>query len=129
MSVRSLIGKIPHIAGCQDADRFAERNLMVFDLEVGNKVSTFAYRESDATLNRLAVLEIPSEYVGDSVVYRYAMDRIKIAMLSYDKSKGRITEENQKELDGLVNIAENSSPVDLVDDELDVLAATQSIWS
>lgn len=127
MSVRSLIGKIPFIAGCKDADRFAERNLMVFDLEIGNKVSTFSYRESDSTLNRLAVLEIPSEYIGDSRKYRHAMDRVKIAMLSHDKEKGRISTEQQNDLDGFIAVYEGS-PEAGIDEELTLEEAVLGVW-
>ena len=128
MSVRSLIGKIPYISGCQDPDRFAERNLMIYDLEVGNKESAFAYRESDSTLNRLAVLEIPEEYVGDPRKYRYAMDRLKIAMLTQDKRKERITPEQEAELDFLAEIHSSGTLSEEIEAELSVEAAVQGVW-
>lgn len=127
MSVRSLIGKIPYMAVCQDPDRFADRNLMLFDLEVANPDSVFAYRKSDAKLNRLAVLEIPAEYIGDPRLYRVAMDRVKISMHSQDKDKGRISPEQQEELDKLIeDQTANDEPK--VSKELTVEDAVKGVW-
>lgn len=128
MSVRNLIERLPFIASCQDADRFSARNVMGFDAEIANPESVFAYRESDETLNRLAVLEIPSEYVGDAKLYRYGMDRIRITMLSQDKAKGRITPQRQQELDNLISDHE-ASPMPEVDDLLSLEASTRGVWN
>ena len=101
---------------------------MIYDLEVGNKESAFAYRESDSTLNRLAVLEIPEEYVGDPRKYRYAMDRLKIAMLTQDKRKERITPEQEAELDFLAEIHSSGTLSEEIEAELSVEAAVQGVW-
>ena len=87
--IRQLIGQLPFLAQCIDADRFSERNLMVFDKEIESPGSVFAFRETDKIQNRLAVLEIPEEFVINQDEYRYGMDRLKITMLSQDKAEGR----------------------------------------
>ena len=125
--VRNLIEKIPFISGCQNPERFSERNIMVFDKEMRDTESVFAFKESDKTENRLAVLEIPPEFVDNSRLYRTAMDRLKISMLSYDKSKGRITAEREKELDFLIYSAE-STPIQEVDEILPLEVAVQGVW-
>lgn len=128
MSVKKLIERLPFIAECQDADRFSERNMMVFDIEIDNPQSIFAYRSSDSSLNRLAVLGIPSEYVGNDRLYRYGIDRIKIAMLSQDKARGRISPDQQITLDGIIADHE-ANPEPLIDDELSLEASVQGIWN
>jgi len=128
MSVRDLVGKIPYMAGCKDADRFSERNTILYDLEVADPKSIFSYRKDDETQNRLAVAEIPPEFVEDSKLYRYAMDRVKIAMLSYDKEKGRISPKQQDTLDLLIS-DHKENPEPIVDEVFNLEASTMGVWN
>lgn len=124
--VRNLIKNIPFIAKCADPERFSQRNTMIYDYEIENQGSVFAYHQRDEVNNRLAVLEIPVEYIGEPVKYQAAMDRLKIAMLSCDKAKGRITEERGKELDFLVS---TSVPDEEIDSAMSLEASTQGVWN
>ncbi len=123
--IRDLIEKIPHVSGCQDPERFAERNTMIFDLEMKDSESKFSYKNSDKTRNRLAVLEIPAEYVEKSELYRAAMDRLRIAVLSSDKEKGRITEDQETELSFLIDSAKENPEIDSV---LSLEIAARGSW-
>ena len=130
MSTRELIKMLPFLASCIDADRFAERNLMVFDKEIADPESVFAFRETDKIQDRLAVLEIPAEFVMNMDVYQYGMDRLKVAMLSQDKAAGRINEDQERELERLtsIDIVAGSSEKDAVDDILSMEAAVKGVW-
>jgi len=123
--IRQLIGQLPFLANCIDADRFSERNLMVFDKEMEDPGSVFAFRETDKIQNRLAVLEIPEEYVINLNEYRYGMNRLKIVMLSQDKAEGRITEDQKPELSRLKASLMVESQVD---DILPMEEAVRGVW-
>jgi len=123
--IRQLIGQLPFLAQCIDADRFSERNLMMFDEEIENPGSIFAFRETDKIQNRLAVLEIPEEFIINQDEYRYGMNRLKIVMLSQDKAEGRITEDQEPELSRL----KASLMIDSqVDDILPMEEAIRGSW-
>ena len=127
--IRELIKQLPFLASCIDADRFSERNLMVFDREIEEVNSVFDYRKTDKIQNRLAVLEIPAEFVINQDVYEYGMDRLKIAMLSQDDAEGRITEDQKRELRRLTSIDIIESPeIDAVDKLLPVEDAIKGVW-
>lgn len=123
--IRQLIGQLPFLANCIDADRFSERNLMIFDIEVEDPGSVFAFRETDKIQNRLATAEIPAEFIIDLDTYKYGMDRLKIAMLSQDKAEGRITEDQETELKRLKAVLIVDSQVD---DILPMEEAVKDVW-
>jgi hypothetical protein len=125
---RTLIKNIPFIAKCTDPVRFSERNLMIYDYEIENPGSVFSYHDIDKQQNRLAVLEIPAEYIGDSFKYRTAMDRLKIAMLSGDKKRGRITESQDNELSTLVETQSLINEEEL-DSVMTLDVAVQGVWN
>ena len=127
--IRELIKQLPFLASCIDADRFSERNLMVFDREIEEANSVFDFRETDKIQNRLAVLEIPAEFVINQDVYEYGMDRLKIVMLSQDKDEGRISEDQERELKRLksIDIIEGSEK-DAVDKILPKENAVKGVW-
>lgn len=132
--LRTLIEVLPKMAGCIDADRFSGRNVAIHDLEIAEKDSIYAYRETDKVHNRLAVLEIPEEFIVDKEVYRAGMNRMRIAMLSYDKHKGRITVEQEQELVSLtliteVKLEDNNSAEKSIEEVYPLEVATNSIWS
>jgi len=129
MSLRSLIEKLPYIAECQDADRFSKRNLMMFDYEIENPGSVFAYRESDVELNRLAPMEIPEEYIGNMKMYKKSVSRVKMAMLSQDKHKKRISERGLTELCTLYSGSMEDIHMDAVEAELTADQAVMDVWS
>lgn len=125
--VRDLIEQIPYIADCETPERFSKRNTMIFDYEIENPDSVFAYSDSDKAGNRMAPIDIPAQYIGKPEIYALAMDRLKIAMLSYDKSKGRITTDQETELDTLVS---SSTSVDSIDSIITVdQAVVMDVWS
>ena len=127
--IRELIKQLPFIAECIDADRFSERNLMVFDREIEEVNSVFDYRETDKIQNRLAVLEIPADFVINQDVYEYGMDQLKIAMLSQDKVEGRISKDQEKELRMLIGIDITESPeINAIDEILPREDAVKDIW-
>lgn len=132
--IRNLVEKLPVISECRDARRFSERGLLVFDRELQeNMTSSFAYKESDTDGERLAVLEIPERYIGNQRVYNAGMKRIKISMLSYDKSKGRISEEGERQLEAYTGLAktnlEDNDPEELaVEAVLPLEIAVQGVW-
>ena len=128
--IRQLIGQLPFLAQCIDADRFSERNLMVFDKETEDPDSVFAFRETDKFQNRLATAEIPEEFIINQNVYKYGMERLKVAMLSQDKAEGRITEDQERELKRLtsLDIVEGSEK-DAIDDILPMEEAVRGVWS
>lgn len=97
--LRDLIKETPRLAGCVDADRFADRNLLVFDIEINEPESIYAYRDTDIDQDRLAVLEIPESLINNRNGYASAMRRVRISMWSHDKSKGRLTEKQEASLD------------------------------
>ena len=123
--IRQLIGQLPFLANCIDADRFSERNLMIFDKEIEEVNSVFAFRESDKLHDRLAVLEIPKEFIINQDEYRYGMYRLKIAMLSQDKAEGRTTEAQELELKRLKGLSLIASQVDNI---LPMEEAVKDIW-
>ena len=123
--IRQLIGQLPFLAQCIDADRFSERNLMVFDKEIEDPSSVFAFRETDKIQNRLAVIEIPEEFIINLNEYEYGMDRLQIAMLSKDKAEGRITEDQESELRRLTAVLMTASQVD---DILPMEEAIAGVW-
>ena len=124
--IRELIKQLPFLASCIDADRFSERNLMVFDREIEEVNSVFDFRETDKFQNRLAVLEIPAEFVINLDVYQDGMDRLEIVMLSQDKAEGRITEDQEAKLSRLKGVSVTASKVD---DILSMEAAIKGVWS
>jgi len=123
--IRQLIGQLPFLANCIDADRFSERNLMMFDREIENPGSVFAFRETDKIQNRLAVAEIPEEFIINQNEYKYGMDRLRIAMLSQDKAEGRINEDQELELSRLKASLMVESQVD---DILPMEEAVKGVW-
>ncbi len=127
--VRTLIAQIPYIAGCEDADRFSKRNVMLFDFEVANKESVFAFRDSDKINNRIAVLEIPSEYVKNPKEYRYAMDRLKLVMLAQDNKEDRITDYGKSTLTYMSEATpEVTEDAKVVDSILSGTEAVGGVW-
>ena len=118
MKVRQLIERIPFIAECVDADRFSARNIMIYDYEIANPNGVFGFRISDNENDRLSVLEIPSDLIGNKDTYRYAMDRLRACMLSFDKKQGRIGKSGEDELQRLVVAEKNTVEVPEVDDIL-----------
>lgn len=132
--VRQLIERIPYIGECTDPERFSARNLMVFDYEIDpaneNVTSVFAYKESDKTKDRLAVLEIPAHHIGNREAYSEAMTRLRICMLMGDRNAGRIESHQDTELTMMI---EEQGEVALysaeIDEILPVEAATRGVWS
>jgi len=124
--IRQLIGQLPFLAQCIDADRFSERNLMMFDKEIEDPDSVFAFRETDKIQDRLATAEIPEEFIINQDEYKYGMDRLRIAMLSQDKAKGRITEDQESELKRLKAVLMIDSQVD---DILPMEEAVKGVWT
>jgi len=131
--LRNLIEATPRLGQCIDADRFTERNTGVFDKEINEPESVYAHRESDGEGDRLAVLEIPTQYIGNSHGYDRAMNRVRISMLSQDKAKGRITERGQLHLDALISLVESnlevSDPSEMaVEEILPLEVSTMGVW-
>ena len=127
-NVRNLVAKMPYIAGCVDADRFATRNLLIFDTEISKEDSIYAYRGSDTVNNRLAVLDIPDEYIVNKRVYEASKKRLRICLLSCDSKKGRITDDQEEELRQLIGDAKNN-PVSEVDEAMPLEVAVMGVWS
>lgn len=116
--LRDLIKETPRLAGCVDADRFADRNLLVFDKEIAEPGSIYSYRATDIDQDRLSVLEIPDGFINNENGYACAMRRVRISMWSHDKAKGRLTERQQVALDFDIS----ASKKDIDDGNVDELA-------
>ena len=130
--VRMLIARLPYIAGVVDADRFAKRNLMLFDYEVNTPNSVFKFRESDKDNDRLAASAIPREYITHKEEYGFGMDRLTIAMLACDKAHDRLTPEKKYLLEKLIASAENTTPTAGMEEINNILpvddAQTMDVW-
>lgn len=130
--VRELLAKLPELSGCQDADRFAERNLMIFDKELENKKSVFAHRNTDKGPRRLRVLDIDPGLIEKPLVYSYGMTRILIVSIAGDIEKGRATNEDKETLDLMIK-ASNEQKVTPEMAEIDAILpleqAARGVWS
>lgn len=134
MSTRELIKQTPGLVECVDADRFSRRNTMIFDFEVENPESEFAFRGEDQEGDRLATLEIPAKYIKNQKMYDAVMRRVRISMLASDKAKGRISPIQEVELDAMVKVTQSNLEAGNANEEkiesiLPLDVARSDIWS
>lgn len=131
--IRELIKRLPHLAECTDPDRFSLRNTIVFDKELSDLESAFAFRESDKTGRRLGVLEVHPDFVGDQRLYQHGMNLLEITVLSGDKLKGRITDEGEERRQYLIAVtkaeSESVSRMIVVDEVLPMETAVLGVWT
>jgi len=113
MSFRELIKQRPFFMKCEDAERFSAMHCMVFDHEVANRHSVFAWKESDADygLKRLAVLEIPpGMYPQDekvAIVKDYIDSLLSIGVLASRKRKTELSDTESGQLTNALATARN----------------------
>lgn len=102
---KRLVKELPRIAKVKQSKRFTERNLYLFEREVEDdyedKISDHSSVDLEMARSRLAVIEIPYNYVGDLVAYEFGMDMLAYNALCHRERKTKLVEAEKQQKQNL----------------------------